>query len=78
MPTPFRAIVELGCQCGEPLELPIELVRDPFVCSYCEHEHILAESQLEAIEQAFGRTLVEAHRLQTAEDAMLPKASLRH
>lgn len=78
MQTPFRAIVELGCQCGERLELPIEEARDPFVCSYCDHEHTLAEEQLEAIEDAFGRALLEAHRLQMAEGAVLPSAALRH
>lgn len=78
MQTPFRAIVELGCQCGERLELPIEEARDPFVCSCCEHEHVLAEAQLEAIEAALGRALLKAHRCQVSEHAVLPGASLLH
>lgn len=42
------------------------------------HEHLLAEAQLEAIEEAFGRALVAAHRLQVVEEASPPTASLRH
>lgn len=38
MQTPFRAVVELGCPCGERLELPFEEARNPFVCSYCDHD----------------------------------------
>jgi hypothetical protein len=78
MQTPFRAIVELGCQCGERLELPIEDARAPFDCPVCDHEHVLDEAQLVAIEDAFGRALIEAHRLQMAEAAALPAAALRH
>jgi hypothetical protein len=78
MLTPFRAIVELGCQCGERLELPLEEARDPFVCSYCDYEHVPAEPQLEAIEEAFDRALVEAHRRQMFGDIALPAAPFRH
>ncbi|HEX8056005.1 MAG TPA: hypothetical protein VF481_05050 [Novosphingobium sp.] len=78
MQPPFRAIVELGCQCGERLELPIEEARDPFVCSCCENEHVLAEAQFEAIEAALGKALAEAHRLQVPESTVLPTASLLH
>jgi hypothetical protein len=61
MRSDFRAIVELGCQCGEPLELAIEAVRAPFECPACDYEHVLSADQLEAIEAAFGRALVMAH-----------------
>lgn len=78
MQRPFRAIVELGCRCGERLELPIEEARASFVCSYCEHEHLLDEVQIEAIEEAFGRALIEAHRLQLSGGDTSPAALLRH
>lgn len=52
--------------------------RDPFACSFCDHEHILTEAQLDAIEGAFGSALIEAVRLQRAGESLLPSVSLRH
>lgn len=77
MLTPFRAIVELGCQCGEQMELPIEEVRMPFNCDACDHEHVLGALQLDAIEEAFGRALILAHGKKGA-DKVSTVSKLRH
>jgi hypothetical protein len=78
MQTPFRAIVELGCQCGERLELPFEDIRGPFDCPSCDYEHVLGRAHLDAIEKAFGRALVQAHRQQAGDKPVLPAAAVRH
>lgn len=78
MPKPYRAIVEVGCQCGERLELPIEQVRLPFDCHACDYVHVLGREQLEAIEQAFGRALIDAHRHEEGGVKSSLSARLRH
>lgn len=77
MTAPFRAIVELGCQCGERLELPIEAVRSTFECPVCDYQHLLSRDQLDAVEDAYGRALVLAHR-QEGEEAIMPASKMLH
>jgi hypothetical protein len=78
MQTQFRAIVELGCECGERLELPFEEIRVPFDCPACDSEHCLGADQLDAIEAAFGRALVMAHERQGAGETAPVVAQTRH
>jgi hypothetical protein len=79
MEASYRAVVELGCQCGERLKLPIEAIRTAFECSGCDHRHLLSSDQVNAIEEALGRALVLAHRGKKTGSNPLPVFShLRH
>lgn len=78
MTASFSATVEFGCECGEAIELPMEQARRPFICPTCDHEHVLGEVQLKAIEDAFGRAFLEAYRLQSETTDQTSARSLAH
>ncbi|MEJ5979261.1 hypothetical protein WG901_21590 [Novosphingobium sp. PS1R-30] len=62
MASDLRAIVQLDCHCGERFHISFDSIQAPITCPLCEHEATLGGSDLEAIEAALGRALVDAHR----------------
>lgn len=62
MASELRAIVQLDCHCGERFHISFESIQAPITCPVCEYEATLGGGDLEAIEEALGRALVDAHR----------------